>query len=143
MKHVGHFSATGRQQLRHKYWQDSRCPRCGTRDEDSPHVVLCTAHEAVAHLADNIYWLEEELKKLGTHSCVTRTLIYTLFDQGNSSFAKNVPRRREKMPRKIYDAIKSAAVQQDAIAYQNIFDGHIVAEWGKAQELAYRQDQRQ
>ena len=66
MKHVGRYNATGRQLLRRKYWQDSKCPRCNCSNEDSQHVLTCPSIPALDTLSDGIYNMKHKLKNEDT-----------------------------------------------------------------------------
>ena len=138
MKHVGRYNATGRQLLRRKYWRDSKCPRCQCRNEDSTHILMCPEVSATETLADGVYNLEKELNKIRTHPAIANTILFTLFDRGNSSFQSNIPTNMNAEERDVLEAIETAAKEQDQIPFTYIFEGHIVKKWGFAQEIAYR-----
>ena len=138
MKHVGRYNATGRQLLRRKYWRDSKCPRCQCRNEDSTHILLCTEVSATETFADGVYNLEVELNKLRTHPAIATTILFTLFDRGNSSFQSNIPTSVPAEESEIFEAIEMAASEQDQIPFEYIFEGHIVKKWNYAQAMAYR-----
>ena len=138
MKHVGRYNATGRQLLRRKYWQDSKCPRCNCCNEDSNHVLVCPDVTAMETLADGICNVEHELKKMRTHPAIAETLLFTLYDRGRSSFHSNIPTNDNEEDVEVFRAIWTAAQEQDQIPFMYIFEGHIVKKWSIAQDIAYR-----
>ena len=138
MKHVGQYNTTVRQLLRRKYWIDSKCPRCKCRNEDSNHIVIYLDATSMSKLADNIYNMEEDLKRIRTHPSIAKKKLYTLYDRGSSSFESNIPTQRSIDDSEIYHIITQAAKEQDQIPFTYIFEGHIVKKWSAAQDIAYQ-----
>ena len=70
-----------------------------------------------AHKADNIYSMELDLLKLRTHPIILRTILDTLYDRGNTTFKSNLPWSHQLEETRIYNAIVSAAKDQDRIKF--------------------------
>ena len=99
---------------------------------------MCPEVSATETLADGVYNLEKELNKIRTHPAIANTILFTLFDRGNSSFQSNIPTNMNAEERDVLEAIETAAKEQDQIPFTYIFEGHIVKKWGFAQEIAYQ-----
>ena len=137
-KHVGRYNPVGRQLKRHKYWLDSKCPRCGCPNEDSTHIVMCTHTTSVKTLVDSAYNFKLDLKKMETHPFIVNALVMTIHDHGQSTFYKNVPLMTDDISAPLYDFICKAAKNQDKIGFYPLFEGHMSKNWRIAQEYAYQ-----
>ena len=133
MKQTRNVCATGCQQRQRKYWCNFNCSCCNEWDKNAMHILACCKPSATMVMEDNILILKKELKKLGTHPGIIHILIYTLFDRGASTFVHNIP-DNDVGGGKIYAAITIAAKAQDMIPFHNIFEGHIMSVWRKAQD---------
>ena len=48
LKHSAGISATGRNMVRRKERESGECPRCGSRDEHTEHIILCPQEDATS-----------------------------------------------------------------------------------------------
>ena len=89
-------------------------------------------------LADGVYNMEKELRKMRAHPTIANTLLYTLYDRGNSSFQSNIPTNNNTEETDVFEAIQTAAKEQEHIPFTYIIEGHIVKRWSVAQDIVYR-----
>lgn len=92
----------------------------------------------MSKLSDNIYSMEEDLKRMRTHPAIADTILYTLYDRGSSTFESNIPPQRNIANSEILNILVQAAREQDQIHFTYIFKGHIVKKWSAAQDIAFR-----
>ena len=136
-KHVGRYSATGRQMKRRKEWKNSNCPRCGCDNEDSNHITECQAPAAIHKLHDEILKFERDLDRQDTSHSISDIITTTLFDEQNALFASHILPYDGTIPEDAYELICRAAHEQDAIGQTNLLHGHLATKRTEAQELIY------
>ena len=83
-KHVSRCNATGRQMLRQKEWEDSKCPRCGTTDKDSNHIVTCPCKKAMEKFDDLILDFSDTLERINTCPLIRETIVLNFFFTANT-----------------------------------------------------------
>ena len=137
-KHVGRYSATGRQMKRRSEWKNSRCPRCMCPNEDSNHITECQATSATETLHDEVLKFEKELNRLETAYLISDILTTTLFDDTDTTFSSHIGDYDGSIPEEIYNMICDAAKEQDEIGRTGLLHGHLVQKWRIAQEALYR-----
>ena len=72
-----------------------------------------------------------------THPAIAETILFTLYDRGQSSFHSNIPTNEDEEETVVFEAIQTAAKEQDQLSFTYIFEGHIVKKWGIAQDIEY------
>ena len=137
-KHIGRFSATGRQMKRWHEWHVSRCPRCQHPNKDSNHVTECQAPKAIEKFHDEILKFERELDRNKTTPIILDILTTTLYGDTTATFYSQIRPYDESTPFSAYKLILEAATKQDSIGKTRLLHGHLVTKWQLAQDIIYK-----
>jgi hypothetical protein len=70
IKHSTGYFAHRKNQLRRRFWSNSKCPRCGAEVEDADHVVKCKSPEATKIWEGGMTGLRIKLRDTKTKPCI-------------------------------------------------------------------------
>ena len=136
-KHISRYNAVGRQMLQRKEWNNSNCPRCNQKDEDSDHVITCPCKDASNKFSDLTLELIKKLENIKTCPIIIESITMTLFDGKKGLFLKHLPPPTDDMDNKVYKIIQKAAKEQDEIGWINTLEGKLSKTWEIAQAHHY------
>jgi hypothetical protein len=128
-KHMSRFCGVGRMQKTCGFWDHSRCPRCQEDNETTTHVLVCSGSGATQEWVDRVTNLGMWLIEVNTHPSVQQCILASLMARSTAtSFAAHAD-----------PVCHFAAVEQDAIGWQNFAEGKISQSWGSLQLQHYQE----
>jgi ribonuclease HI len=112
------FCGTGRMQLRCRFWNHSRCPRCDQEDETTLHVLRCTHSEANNEWNKALCDLDSWMNKYHTQPDLRRAILTLLigWHDNDRTLLPSAHRNRQ-----LFDAIKN----QSNIGVYNLLLGRV------------------
>ena len=127
-KHASENCGVGKTLQGWKKQSHSKCPRCHADDEDTHHVLICTAQEASTVWDNNISKIDELLTTLDTEPDLQAALLLRL-----SQFRQQQPLTEEPWTPAIRDLIQD----QDNIGWKNFLEGLPSRRWRLVQQQHY------
>ena len=124
-KHISGYNATGRQMLRRKEWENSRCPKCNEEHENSDHVVTCPCNDAREKFDDMILDLCQKMERIKTCPVITEIITMTLFDGKDGSLSAQAVESQHEMNDAYYQVLQKSTAEQDIIGWTNMLEGEI------------------
>ena len=127
VKFAARFLPTANHMSRSKAWDSNLCPLCKVEIEDNAHLMHCTCPLAKMERHAKIYGLHEWMTQQNTAPDIILTISYTLINGKDTSFVEMLPLNASAVVRK-------AAMEQDAIGWDNFCVGRISLTWALAQQ---------
>jgi hypothetical protein len=119
--------------LRRKEWTNSRCPRCGTVDEDTKHLCRCQDPDARKQWMASLKSLEKWMDSVDTDPLITKHVLALLQSWVNKDPAPPDPRGTPRL--------KKALIAQSAIGGWNTLLGRVSIQIRDRQAQRYKSKQ--
>ena len=129
-KHNTGFCGVGKQLHRYKFQTHSDCPRCGTTDETTDHVLQCKETSACELWDNEVRSLQLWMKKEKVLCRLSDIIIFNL-----NSWKYSI-QRPNYLPSNIH--LQRAILQQDSIGWDNFIKGFWSKSWRMAQEEEFK-----
>jgi hypothetical protein len=124
-QHMARFFATGRVMLRR--WDHDRCPRCEANNENSDHILRCSAPSARQQWVESLDSLAVKLEEYRTHPDISRFIMAKLRAWPHTD-------RLSFSGLGIDKIVLAAGSYQDQIGWSNLLLGRLTGFWRDAHD---------
>ncbi len=128
-KHVSGFCGVGRKMHQRGEWENAKCHSCEEESETTFHLYVCPHEDRVDAWTEAVDGFEAWMEEVQTHPdiiyCVTHTLRARSPDHLFMAYSS--------------DATREAAIEQDAIGWNNFVEGRVSTKWRELQGDYYLQ----
>ena len=130
-KWVSHQCAVGKVMRRRQARESGDCPRCGSPDEDTLHVIRCPHTSSRKQWKKSCKQLKRWLRQKQTHPTLARVLYKILRKFGTDD------KDDTYVPTGYDDTIQSCINAQSHLGWTSFLEGFITTDWATVQQQFY------